>query len=838
MSHRYAAILAADVAHYSRHMERDSEATVSALKDCRAAFRECVSAHGGREFGSVGDSLMAEFPSAVEALRAARECQTKFAELRPVNAGGDHLSVRIGLDAGDVIDDGRNLFGDVVNTAARLQAIARPGGIVLSAFIHQQVHKEPGFAFRSLGKQQLKNILEPVVVYEVGEAQQTFNTRRLQLALGRYVPALAATAGVIVAGLLFVGYLEMREQPGIAGTIEVQPPNNSIAVLPFQIVGLRGDSAPLAEGIHADLVAQLSKLSALERVISRASVQRYRNSQLSIREIGQALAVTTILEGSVQQLNDRVRVNVELIDALTDDLLWAETYDRELTAENLFAIQSDVTREITAALHINLSDEESGRLRAVPTASLEAYGEYSRGLEEESKRTPAALHRAEAHFRAAIDIDADFALAYVGAADALYLQSEYDPANSDPATQERQKLIERALSIDPLSGEAYTSLAWLQQGTDNPDEVEQLFRRAIDLSPGYPRAYHWYGAFLAGQGRREEAIAEFWKALELAPDESIIRIPLSSALANLGRYDDALDVLLEGVKRNPYFHGFYSNIAFRYEYSGSWGEALRWAEAGRAVAPRDVNMTGRLCGLRLRLKYYDDAEQCLHFVESEYGEVPYRGRLQLYFNRGEFGLARSLLHDVAQLKGFGKRDRLIVAVYSLQLGEILATLDILRSIEPSLFADNGEFKKDLGFDVAAPKTKQDLGIVDQLLVMYLVGATYYQLGDVGLANPILDELLEILRAAREVDRNAGDPGAWVSPMNEVPIHAIRQNAPMVIESIRNSIYEPYFGWFGEEGPMFDFIRDDPGWIELMDEIESRVARERQYYAQHKDEPLF
>ena len=838
MSHRYAAILAADVAHFSRHMESDSEATVSALKDCRAAFRECVSAHGGSEFGSVGDSLMAAFPSAVEALRAARECQARFAALKPVTTGGDHLTVRIGLDAGDVIDDGRNLFGDVVNTAARLQQIAKPGGIVLSAFVHQQVRKEPGFSFSALGKQQLKNILEPVPAWELSDTRSAFNPRRVQLAVRRFLPAIAATAGVVVAGLLFVAYLELREQPRVASTIEVQPPNNSIAVLPFRKVGPVSEDAHIAEGIHGDILTQLSKLAELERVISRTSVERYRDTNLSVPEIGKALGVANILDGSVQQSSDRLRINVELIDAATDDLLWADTYDRELTAQNLFAIQSEIAREVIAALHITLSDEESGRLQSIPTESLKAYGEYVRGLEEESKRTPEGLRRAEAHFRSAMEIDTDFALAYVGTADVLYLKLEYDPETTDPAIEDRQALTHRALSIDPLSGEAYTSLAWLKEGVGEAEEAERLFRKAIELSPGYPRAYHWYGVFLTRHGRREEAIVAFRKALELAPDESIIRIPLSFALANLGRYDDALVVLLEGVRRNPEFLGFYNDIAFMYEYSGSWGEALRWAEAGRAVAPRAVNVTGRLCELRLRLKLYEAAEQCLEFAESEYDEIPYRGRLQLYFNREEFDRARSLLRDVSRLDGFGQRDRLIMALYCQQLEEWDTALEILRSTDPALFAEDGSLKKDLAFDVPLPATKEDLGILHELQVMYLVGYELYRSGDIDRANLILDELLEIVRAARAVERHAGDPGAWVSPMAEVPIHAIRHDVPMVIDLIRSSMYEPYFGWFGEEGPLFDYIRDDPEWIELMDEIDERVTSEREYYAQHKDEPLF
>lgn len=386
MNHRFAAVLAADVAHFSRHMEIDSEATVSALKDCRASFRDCVSSHGGREFGSVGDSFMAEFPSAVEALRAARQCHSELAALSTNNEKGERLAVRIGIDAGDVIDDGKNLFGEAVNTAARLQQLARPDGIVLSAIVYRLAHNEPGFSFSSLGKRQLKNIVEPVHVYEVDEVRHTFSSHRLQLVAARYAPALAAVAGVAAVGALLIGYLEIRGGPRIVGTVEV-PPVNSIAVLPFDAVGATEEGAWLADGIHSQILIGLTKLESIDRVISCTSAYRHRNRQAAIRDIAQELGVAKVLEATVQRSAGHLRVSVELIDGFTEEYIWAETYDREFTDESILIIQAEIARDIVAALRFALGEAGLRRSPGLPTDSPEDRGRHMRALAPGAQRT-------------------------------------------------------------------------------------------------------------------------------------------------------------------------------------------------------------------------------------------------------------------------------------------------------------------------------------------------------------------------------------------------------------------------------------------------------------------
>jgi class 3 adenylate cyclase/TolB-like protein len=354
MSHRYAAVLAADVAHFSRHMESDSEATVSALNSCRATFSHCVSEHKGRVFGVFGDSLMAEFPSAVEALRAARDCQQEFTKQKPVQGKGEFLSVRIGLDAGDIIDDGKNLFGDVVNTAARLQQIAKPGGIALSAFVYEQVHKEPGFNFSSLGNRQLKNILEPVQAYEVERQHRAVNWRRIRLTLIPYRQTAVSALVLLFSVVLLTAYFE-RNTRGISGVIEVPDELTeheslaaySLAVVPFENLTSDPAMASLAYGISEEIVNVLASVGGL-RVAQVSNESSTPDGGASIRQVASGLGVRYVVVGSVHKRDATVRIGMRLIDATSESVLFAKTYDRG--SPDVCGVEEAISRDIAAAI--------------------------------------------------------------------------------------------------------------------------------------------------------------------------------------------------------------------------------------------------------------------------------------------------------------------------------------------------------------------------------------------------------------------------------------------------------------------------------------------------------
>ncbi len=816
MSHRYAVILAADVVHYSRLMEGDGERTVEALKDCRDIFKRCVSSHHGREFGSVGDSLMAEFQSPVEALRAAKDVHVELNELDPVN-GDERLQVRIGLHAGDVISDGDNLFGDVVNTASRLQAMAQPGSTTLSGLVHTQVKKEAGFQFRSLGQRSLKNIAEPVQVYEVERQHRKFNWRRIKLAILPYRLAIAVTLGVIGAGIMFIVYFEAREQPGISGTIEV-PVDNSIAVLPFQSQGLTDDEGAFFHGIHGEILMQLAKLGSLDRVIARGSIERYRNTELSIRDIGQELDVARILAGSVQNVDNQVRVNVELIDALNDGLIWAESYDHELVSGNLIVIPSIIARDVVSALNITVTGTESEQLESIPTTDIEAYGEFMLGHNEMLRLTPTSLYQAEEHFRKAVDLDPDFALAYVGAADALRLQRKYDYRNFEYSFAERQEFVNKALAIDPYAGPAYASLASIQAEQGDAEGAEMNFLRSIELSPNYAMAHLWLGDFLGELGRDDESLASIYKALEKDPTAPPIKMSLAARLRWMGNVDEAIQVLLDGVKETPDFPEYYLELVINYGMTGRFAQSLRWADAGRSVAPHHMYIKSLRCFVLLNLGDFDYAERCWQSIEGEFPIEFVTNQVKIHLLRGDRDKAAELVEEYVNNKEARPSFRLRLGYFYFELGEPEKYLELIREIDPSRL------------DIPPDYAPEDMNNVLE------VAFALYETGERDRANQLLDRAIEIIiRQSEHLER----PVAPVEFPIVLPILALREDRTELIKTLRFLIdYGWCKGWFNLKSRYFDFVRDDPEFVELMSRLEEHAANEWRLYEELKDEPLF
>jgi TolB-like protein len=261
----------------------------------------------------------------------------------------------------------------------------------------------------------------------------------------------------------------------------------SIAVLPFSNRSAVPEDAFFVDGIHEDILTQLANLSGLEKVISRTSVGQYRDTAKSMMQIGRELGVANILEGGIQRAGNRIRINMQLIDAASDKHLWAETYDREMTAGNLFAIQSEITRQVVSALNGVLSEQDNSKLDRLPTSSLEAYGEFVLGRQEVAKRTVDGIDRAIVHFENAIEHDPAYAMAYAGLANSIHLRANYIRPRQDisEVSGQVESLIDKALSLNPLSGEAWAALGLLRKDQKNIEEAEEYYLKAIDLSPNY-----------------------------------------------------------------------------------------------------------------------------------------------------------------------------------------------------------------------------------------------------------------------------------------------------------------------------------------------------------------
>ena len=259
------------------------------------------------------------------------------------------------------------------------------------------------------------------------------------------------------------------------------------------------------------------------KVIARTSVEQFRDTKLTTKEIGEKLGVTKVLEGGVQRAGDRVRVTVQLVDAMTDTHLWAESYDRELTAANIFAIQSEVAAAIAGALQTALTPAEQARAKAVPTQNLQAWEAYQLGKQRMAKRTSADFADAEQFFREAIALDPKFALAYVGLADTLTLQIQYSGAPKESALSNAEKALAEALELDPNLAEAWASSGLIANQRSQYDRAESMFRRALELNPNYAPARHWYSVVLDTVGRLDEALAQIQRAAELDPLSTVIK---------------------------------------------------------------------------------------------------------------------------------------------------------------------------------------------------------------------------------------------------------------------------------------------------------------------------
>lgn len=334
----------------------------------------------------------------------------------------------------------------------------------------------------------------------------------------------------------------------------------SVAVLPFANRSANSDDVFFVDGIHDDLLSHISKISAI-KTISRTSVMRYRGSTMSIPEIAAELGVAAVLEGGIQRAGDQVRINVQLIDGGTDGHIWSEIYDRQLTAENIFSIQSEIARAIATALKTRLTPPEQTRMQSVPTKSLVAYEAYLLGRQELAKRDTDSLVEAVEYFRKASDLDPDFAQAWVGLADAQIAGAYTAGIPKEEAHASAASALDKALELDTQLGEAYASLGYLNYRQDNLEAAGRYYDRALELSPNYAELHLWYSLFLSALGRSEESLNWRASAIELDPMSAELRRSYAIALREKGRFDDALEQLEVALEIDPDFVGAIDAIA-------------------------------------------------------------------------------------------------------------------------------------------------------------------------------------------------------------------------------------------------------------------------------------
>ncbi|MDH4054156.1 MAG: tetratricopeptide repeat protein [Gammaproteobacteria bacterium] len=396
--------------------------------------------------------------------------------------------------------------------------------------------------------------------------------------------------GVLVIGIGFLMFDRFTGDDDSAAVevVKTDSARLSIAVLPFENRSDRPEDEYFTEGIHDDLLTTMANIGSM-KVISRTSVMEYKETTKKIPEIAKELGVANILEGGIQRSGNHVRINVQLIDAITDEHLWAEIYDRELTAENLFAIQSEVSNAIAKALNATLSPQEVQRVSSIPTQSLEAYEAYLLGRQKWSARTAASTAEAVTLFQKAIDLDPDYAQAYAGLADAYRHQVPYGGLPEAEALPKAERAVRKALVLDDQLAEGYATLGGLlaQQNRDLA-EAEAALKRALELNPAYSDAYNWLALTYQASGEFEKAQTVVRKGLEVDPLSLVLQLNLGLNLGALGRTDEmraAVERLIEVAPESAFGYmgmSFYSGF-----YKGRIDDSILWLNKATELEKND-----------------------------------------------------------------------------------------------------------------------------------------------------------------------------------------------------------------------------------------------------------
>ena len=547
------AILHADVAGFSRLMGEDESGTHQALSEMRRAAD-----HGGRIVGTAGDSLLADFASVVDALDCAVAIQQAAVVLNEPRPPARRLELRIGVNLGDVIVDGDDIFGDGVNIAARLQELARPGGICISHTVYEQVRNKLALDYRPLGSHRVKNIVEPVRAYAVaashGMASRPPRRRHTRSAIS-IAGALAIL--VLAAWALHAGIGERLGIGAPAKPVEVASlaaparlaGRTSVAVLPFKNLSEDAGQEYFSDGISEDVATALGRFSNL-LVAAKAASFTYKGRNLSPAEIGRLLDAQYLLGGSVRRAGDRVRVGVELTEAATGRLVWSDNYDGE--TKDIFAVQQDIAQRVVGSAAVKLTRFERERVLAGPTENLAAYEYVLRGREFLSHATREQNDEAQTMFERATALDPNFAGAYAALGRARYEAvisgwTEFRETELEQA----EALARKALTLDPMTTNAYRLLANVYFYRKRYELALSQTDRALEINPSDVESYDMRGTVLVFAGRAAEALPWLEGALRFDRTDLLAAFHISVTYYFLGRYAEAIAAGDRALARSP-----------------------------------------------------------------------------------------------------------------------------------------------------------------------------------------------------------------------------------------------------------------------------------------------
>ncbi|MCF8145459.1 MAG: guanylyl cyclase, partial [Deltaproteobacteria bacterium] len=489
LTRRLSAILSADVEGYSRLMREDEEATVRTITTHRAAMTHMIEQYRGRVVDSPGDNILAEFTSVVDAVNCGVEIQRELAERNAELPENRRMRFRIGINLGDVLEEGDRIYGDGVNIAARMESLAEAGGICISGTVYDAIENKIGLEYEYLGEHEVKNIDKPIRAYKVLSFPGAAAHRvvKAKIAVGRtWRNALIAMAAVLILGAAAgVWHFHLRPPSMDPASVEKMafplPDKPSIAVLPFVNISKKSDHEYLCDGITEDIITALSKIPRL-MVIARTSSYAYKEKPVTIARVSEDLGVQYVLEGSLRRSGDQIRITAQLIDAIKGHHIWAETYDHDVS--NFFEVEEELILNILTALQVHLTEGDQARLWRKEAKNIKAYLKNQEALENFRKFTKGGTFRSRELAREAIEIDPDYVSAYRMLAWTYWMGARYrfDESPSD-SIERAVSLTQKVLSMDEDDPLSYYLLAGIHLAQRKHDKSIEAIQKAHRLSP-------------------------------------------------------------------------------------------------------------------------------------------------------------------------------------------------------------------------------------------------------------------------------------------------------------------------------------------------------------------
>lgn len=540
------AILSADVKGYSLLMADDEVHTVKKLKEYRDSMSDIIRSHSGRVVDAVGDNLLAEFSSAVDAVQCSVEIQKDLKQKNEDLQKDRRLEFRIGINIGDVIQDGDRIYGSGVNVAARIEGLADPGGVCISRNAYDHIKEKLSFGYEYLGDHEVKNIKDPVRVYKVLVAPEDAGKligEEPKPSAGSWIWSTVVVATIFLIMLGYQVYQKIRapelEPVSVEKMAHPLPDKPSIAVLPFENMSANQDQEYLSDGFTEHIITSLSNIPYIF-VIARQSSFAFRDKQMTVQQIAKELGVKYILEGSIQRSNDWLRITAQLIDATSGHHIWAENFDRQI--KDIFVLQDEIAMKIMAELQVNIAYEDHGRYATMKTTNIKAYEKIIQGTELLLRRT-------------------------------------------EGDTLQSRKLAKEAMVLDPEYGIAYTLLGWThlddvwfyrtEDRAESLKTAERLAHKAIDLSGQDPTSHRLLGCVFMLRKQYEKAIIEMRKAVELSPNSASSFFFYGLVLRYAGRYDEAIPLLEKAIRLNPVTPvNYLNNLAWSYALSEQYEKAI------------------------------------------------------------------------------------------------------------------------------------------------------------------------------------------------------------------------------------------------------------------------